>query len=49
MAPTRLARALWLLGGAALMLLAWLAGGRAHGLENLMFPAGAWMLLRGLT
>lgn len=49
MGPTRLVRALWLLGGAALMLLAWLARGKAHGLDNLMFPAGAWMMLRGLT
>ncbi|MES2258223.1 MAG: hypothetical protein V4724_06875 [Pseudomonadota bacterium] len=42
-------RAPWLLAGGALILLAWRLYGTAPGIANLLIPAGAWLVLRGLT
>ena len=46
--PSRLSCALWVSAGMTLLLVAFLAQREFSGLSNLLIPAGAWMILRGL-
>ncbi len=47
--PRWLPRALWVIGGAALLGLAWWLPDGKPWLVNILIPAGAWTVLRGLT
>ena len=46
--PSRLSRALWVCAGVVVLLVAFLTHREFWGLSNLLMPAGAWMILRGL-
>ena len=46
--PSRLSCALWVSAGVTVLLVAFFARREFSGLSNLLIPAGAWMILRGL-
>lgn len=48
-APTWRERAAWVVPALLLLLLAWWLHGRASWASNVLIPAAAWMLLRGMT
>ena len=49
MPPEARARLAWVAAGAALVLAAWAFQAAAGPWINLAIPAGAWMIMRGLT